>query len=213
MRMTRRKSIALLAIAAGLVIALWFVFHRTHRFDSRRIAAAETNMWRAYYSRDYWTMGKEMVALLRSQFALSYYDSGMVARDLGHAAQTFQPTPRGTQQVLIDLEKAYERIRRATGSHWDSAEAARAELAWWAARRTPGVETEQVGKLIEHLYEVLYGRTNAEIAKAGLLRAQAAALRDSGGANANWPEVQKLLEESYSTLLRGISEPDGGRRK
>jgi len=61
-----------------------------------------------------------------------------------------------------------------------------------------------VGTLIAALYALLYGGTNAEILQAGVLRAQAAALRDAGGPDADWPAVERLLVESYSALHRGV---------
>ena len=53
-------------------------------------------------------------------------------------------------------------------------------------------------------YALLYGDTNPDIQRAGLLRAQAAALRDAGGANADWPKVEALLVDSYTSLHAGI---------
>jgi hypothetical protein len=61
-----------------------------------------------------------------------------------------------------------------------------------------------VGRLIAELYAKLYGRTNADIEQAGLLRAQAAALRDAGGVNADWARVEQMLVESYTRLAKGI---------
>ena len=34
--------------------------------------------------------------------------------------------------------------------------------------------------------------------------ATAAALRDAGGPNADWPAVERLLNESYAALRRGV---------
>lgn len=43
-----------------------------------------------------------------------------------------------------------------------------------------------------------------EFKNAGILRAQAAALRDSGGKNADWEKIEELLKESYIELEKGI---------
>lgn len=73
-------------------------------------------------------------------------------------------------------------------------------------RRTPGrQDTETVGASIGALYALLYGRHNEKIEAAGFLRAEAAALRDAGGANADWPQIESMLQVSYSRLLEGIS--------
>jgi len=63
---------------------------------------------------------------------------------------------------------------------------------------------EQVGEKIAELYAILYGDTRPGFAKAGELRAEAAALRDQGGANADWPKVEALLRESYRALADAL---------
>lgn len=84
---------------------------------------------------------------------------------------------------------------------------ARAELGWWVARRTPGRNSPaQVGAEIANLYALLYGKTNPNLQKAGLLRAKAAYLRDQGGNSPDWQEVERLLRESYEALVVGLGQ-------
>jgi hypothetical protein len=64
-----------------------------------------------------------------------------------------------------------------------------------------------VGHLIGVLYAKLYGTSNEHIAKAGLLRAQAAALRDAGGLDADWVRIEAMLLDSYTELRLGIARP------
>lgn len=207
-RFKRLVRYCLLFLALLLLIGAWVLFHKPHGFDSVKIARAETRMWQAYYTRDYKKLGLELVLLLRHQFGLSYAESLLVARDLATAAATFQPSASGLGNIQQSLESAYARIGRAVGGQWDPRAAARAELAWWVARRTPGHDSvKEVGQDITRLYAILYGRTNPDIEQAGRLRAEAAALRDSGGINADWPRVQNLLEQSYAALVRGVSQP------
>jgi hypothetical protein len=89
-----------------------------------------------------------------------------------------------------------------TNGTWDAEAAARAELEWWVKRRTPGQNSpEEVGRSIAKLYKTLYGRSNPDIEKAGLLRALAAHIRDTSH---DWDKVDTLLKESYRSLIRGI---------
>jgi hypothetical protein len=105
------------------------------------------------------------------------------------------------EAALPDLTEAYKAIRIATGMRFDEAQAARAELAWWVARRTPGKDSaENVGQKIAELYSVLYGKDHPSFGKAGLLRAQAAKLRDAGGEGADWVKVEELLLAFYREL-------------
>jgi hypothetical protein len=78
---------------------------------------------------------------------------------------------------------------------------ARAELAWWVARREPAQRApENVGRLITVLYARFYELPEERVREAGLLRARAANLRDRGGLNPDWPQIGRLLHESYRSL-------------
>ena len=57
---------------------------------------------------------------------------------------------------------------------------------------------------IGDLYATLYGGPNEAFDEAGILRARAAALRDAGGAEADWAEVESLLRQSYRTLVEAL---------
>jgi hypothetical protein len=107
--------------------------------------------------------------------------------------------------VLDDLTEAYSMIRRASGGSFNPKEVAKAELAWWIARRTPGQNSpEQVGKKISELYALLYGHNDPAFLKAGVLRAQAAKLRDMEGKDTDWQKVEDLLRKSYQELGKVI---------
>ena len=109
------------------------------------------------------------------------------------------------QVVLPDLEVAYLQLRALLKRSFDPREAARAELAWWVARRTPGQDnTQEVGKRIAKLYSVIYGGERPEFLEAGVLRAEAAQLRDHGGVHCDWAGVERLLRRSYRVLADAV---------
>lgn len=171
-------------------------------FDPEAVAEAETRMWQAYYTRDKMALGMELIAMLRSQYGVSMLEAKAIGERLAKASMTFGRS-RGDyeKRVLPDLIDAYTRIRDATGRQFDPETAARAELAWWVARRTPGDDSvEQVGDKIAALYAVLYGGDHPAFRDAGRLRAEAAHLRDTGGADADWDAVERLLVQSYRNL-------------
>ena len=205
-------------VGIGVVLALlgllggmgWFVgLHDrglNRNFDPQRVAAAEARMWQDYYSGRKALLAVEMVSLMREQMGTSLLTAKRVIEPMAEGTMTFA---RGVcaydREVLPHLEVAYAQLGRACGCNWDSREVARAELAWWVARRTDGENSpEQVGTKIAHLYALIYDRENADVARAGLLRARAAALRDAGGANADWAGIEALLLESYTALRRGV---------
>ena len=144
------------------------------------------------------------VKLERRQFGLTIFEAIDVSRNLANAATKFrEATGAYESQTLPELVAAYTKIRDHSGAKFDPNEAAKAELAWWVARRTPGRDSpEQVGAEIAKLYAILYGSGKEEFRRAGLLRAQAAHLRDQNGGE--WDKVESLLRESYEILKSGI---------
>ena len=83
---------------------------------------------------------------------------------------------------------------------------AKAELAWWVARRTPGENNpRQVGNLIAVEYGLLYETEPGVVNDSAQLRAQAAALRDAQSAAPDWDEVGRLLTESYVALHAAVA--------
>ena len=200
------KSLAILAVVAGLCAAGSQAFSEGPVLDADEIAAAETRMWQAYYARDLQRLHSEMSALLRAQFRLSSVDAERIAKSLVIAAMKFAISRANHEQVVLpDLEVAYLQLRAVLNRSFDPREAARAELDWWIARRTPGRDNpQQVGKRIAKLYAVIYGAERPEFLEAGVLRAKAAQLRDRGGVNCDWTKVERLLRLSYRVLVDAV---------
>ena len=72
-------------------------------------------------------------------------------------------------------------------------------------RRKSGKNSpEKVGEKIAELYAIIYGGEVEQYREAGVLRARAGALRDAGGANPDWNQVEKLLQESYGALAKQL---------
>jgi hypothetical protein len=196
--------LALLCVVALGAFVAWRVRGARAVIDPDKLAAAETAMWQAYYAKDISALKQEICRMMEEQFGLGTMDARAVANDLAGAAIQFA-FRGGGDGVSGQLESAYKRLGQATGLRFDPAEAARAELAWWTARRTPGQDSpDEVGRRIARFYAVLYGEMRPGFAQAGLLRAQAARLRDQGGAHADWPEVQRLLQQSYRALAGSL---------
>jgi hypothetical protein len=203
--------IIIILILAGVILFWKFGRRAGAPFNSAEIAASETRMWQAYYGGNPLALNRELVDLLKEQFGFKSKDAQNISASLVLATWNFlHNTGSYEKEVLPNLVSAYTQIRDVVGGIWSPEEAAKAELEWWVNRRTPGKNSpENVGKSIAKLYSILYGKTNPHIEKAGLLRAQAAALRDRLGLSRKnskeWDEVEKLLEESYASLIVGIT--------
>ena len=200
----------LILLLGGATVGWYIVFHDrglNEDFDPAQVAASETRMWQAYYEGRGADLGVEMLVLMRTQFGASLKTAYEIVEPMALGAMTFGGNHGGDyrREVLPYLEDAYARLGKACGRNWDAYDLAKAELAWWVARRTPGQDSPaQVGELIAVLYGKLYGSRNPDIDRAAYLRAKAAQVRDQGGVNADWQRVENLLLESYTILRRGI---------
>ena len=195
--------LAALVVAAGL--GLRFVLGRP-AFDPDKVARAEAQMWQAYYTDNRVQLALELITLLRTQHGLSLPEAKTIGELLVESAMKFRAARGDYERVALpELTEAYRRIRRATGASFDPETVARAELAWWIARRTPGQNSvERVGEKIADLYSVLYGSDHPSFVTAGLLRAEAAALRAAEGREVDWDRVEDLLRESYREIAKAF---------
>jgi hypothetical protein len=170
-------------------------------FDPDRMAVLELDMWQAYYRKENLRLFRGLTTMLHEQYRYPWSKATTAAFYLARAAQRFSNLRNGYEVVLLDLERAYAIARDWTSASFDPAAVARAELAWWVARRVPGQDSaESVGALIADEYALLFDVPRERVATAGLLRARAGKLRDQGGDRADWAAVSTLLLESYRNL-------------
>lgn len=194
-----------ITVVSVIIFCYWSFISRSE-YDAGKIAAAETAMWKAYYTGDRKALVYQLLVLERAQFRLTWAEAVSISRNLANAAMTFHALNGGYEEkVLPDLIAAYAKIKTARNLKFNPETAARAELNWWVARRDPNRNTiESVGSDIGELYGILYGGSKDEFKQAGILRAEAAALRDEGKENADWRRIDYLLYKSYSILLSGL---------
>jgi hypothetical protein len=206
------RQTALVLAAVALTAAAYFIVvaappgPRTLRaFDPDRTAKLEVDMWHAYYLKQNWRLFRSLVLLTHEQYRYPWARSVRASFHLGRAAATFGTLQSDYAQALPDLERAYTIARDWTDAGFDPAAVARAELAWWVARRVPGSDSvEQVGGLIADENALLYEVPRERVLQASILRAAAGKLRDQGGSQADWTEVSRLLHQSYKALHAAV---------
>jgi hypothetical protein len=148
---------------------------------------------------------QDLLMLTHEQYRYPWSKAARASLYLARAAARFGNLRGDYDQVLPDLERAYVIARDWTGGAFDPAAVARAELAWWVARRDPARNApEQVGELLAHENSLLYGLPIDRLRDASVLRARAGWLRDQGGDHADWPEVSRLLHESFRRLHASV---------
>lgn len=175
-------------------------------FDPDRTADLEVDMWRVYYGQKNIQLFTDLTTMLHEQNRYPWATAGVAAYHLARAASSFAASHTGYELLLPDLEAAYATARNWTHADFDPAAVARAELAWWVARRIPAKDSpEQVGGLIADENALLYGVSRDRVLAASILRARAGRLRDDGGENADWAAVSDLLHQSYRQLHDAVA--------
>jgi hypothetical protein len=205
------RRILLGGLAAGAVLYLVAVQsppgpRSLRAFDPDRMADLELGMWQAYYRKERFRLFALLVTMLREQNRYPWAKAVRAGYRLGRAASAFGDARADYDRVLPDLEAAYAIARDWTRAGFDPAQVARAELAWWVARRRPGENgVERVGGLIADEYALLYEIPREAVVAAAARRAEAAALRDRGGDRADWIVIRELLRDSYRRLFEAVN--------
>jgi hypothetical protein len=214
--MTKVASKRIIWLAALLVLAsgVYFFWPRAAHlrdFDAGRVAQLETQMWRSYYEKRYVALLADLYRLSRDQYGFSPADSLAIGWYAARAAQTFQPTASRAeaQKALRLLERYFAVIRERGGETFDTQEAARVELDWWQLRRENSVPADY-GRVIAQVTTLLFHADNADVTRAGLLRAEMMTYRDErregGMKEADWSHIERELERSYRALHDGIAQ-------
>ena len=207
----KRLGIAAI-LAAGVLFTLLLVPPSGPRslraFDPDRVADLELDMWQAYYLKERFRLFRGLVTLLHEQNRYSWAKAIQASFHLARAAARFGDLRDGHEAVLPDLERAYTIQKDWFDAPYDPAAVARAELAWWVARRVPGEDSpEQVGALIAEENSLIYSVPRERVLAASVLRARAGKLRDQGGDRADWTAVHELLRQAFRELHAAVQTP------
>ena len=189
-------------------------------FDADRLATLETRMWKAYYRRQPARLFGWLVFALREQAGASWPTALLASLQLTRAAAGFSRSEGAYDRFAADIAGAYRRL--GLPDDVDAEEVARRELRWWVVRREIGPSAgEAAGHAITRLYAELYDVPETAVAEAGRLRGMAAEVRDLGASDdpdgprgsgrEYWPEVARLLRDSYGSLKTAVegAAPDG----
>ncbi len=184
-------------------------------FDPDRLAMLELRMWKAYYRRQPARLFGLLVLALREQGRVSWPRALVTAIYLTRAAVGFARATGEYERFAPDIGRAYRLL--GLPAYVDLDEVARWELRWWVVRREQGLSAgEFAGEAITNLYAAFYDVPRDAVAEAGRLRGLAAEVRDRRaaadpdgpkGAGADyWPQVGRLLRDSYRRLSAAVRD-------
>jgi hypothetical protein len=182
-------------------------------FDPDELARIETRMWKAYYRRQPARLFLLLVQALRAQARVTWVRALRASLLLTRAAAGFARSSGDYERFAADIGRAYRML--GLPEHVDAEAVARNELRWWVVRREVGLAAgEAAGDAIADLYASLYDVPRELVAEAGRLRGLAAEIRDrgahedpngaAGAGTAYWPEVARLLRDSYRSLRAAL---------
>jgi hypothetical protein len=182
-------------------------------FDPDTLARLETRMWKAYYRRQPARLFGLLVQAIRAQARVSWPRALGTSLLLTRAAAGFARATGDYERFAPDIGRAYRMLRLPDDV--DAEAVARHELRWWVVRREIGLAAgAAAGDSITDLYATLYDVPRERVAEAGRLRGLAAEIRDRGATDdpdgprgagtAYWPEVARLLRESYRSLSASL---------
>jgi hypothetical protein len=185
-------------------------------FDRDELAGLETRMWKAYYRGQPARLFVLLVKALRAQAQVSWLRALRASLLLTRAAAGFARSSGDYERFASDIGRGYRTL--GLPEHVNVEAVARHELRWWVVRRELGLAAgEAAGDAITDLYAALYDVPREQVAEAGRLRGLAAEVRDRGAhadpegpkaeGEAYWPEVARLLRDSYRSLSAALATP------
>ena len=183
-------------------------------FDPDELARLETRMWKAYYRQQPARLFVLLVRALRAQAQVSWLRALRASLLLTRAAAGFARSIGDYERFAPDVGRGYRTL--GLPDHVDVEAVAHHELRWWVVRRELGLSAgEAAGDAITDLYAALYDLPRERVAEAGRLRGRAAEVRDRGASadpegpqaagSTYWPEVARLLRDSYWSLSAALA--------
>ena len=179
------------------------------KFDPRRIAHLDREMWEAYYARRMGRLFLLLVRLMHEFFGFQYFYVLRVAYYSARAARDFQKH-RGQenhQRIVSNLAKAYRIISEHSMEPFDYRKTAELELQWWLVDRYPDqYQMSRREALASHMAS-LYHIDPVQLEGYAHTRALAMEMQDEAEekkTTANLDQIETLLQNSYESLYQAV---------
>lgn len=190
-----------------------------------RIARIETELWEAYYNREWLREFRLLIAMHREFFRMSLPTAVMASYDAARAAMAFAPLDNSDRPTARRyLVRYYVKVRRSLGCYAESADLAERELHYWVVHRQVASERltevksgrsiddpdlneiEPVSEAFARLHAGLFNSTPEAMHQSAVYRAQATAVVDrisgrySPDVPADWVRVESYLRLAYRAI-------------
>jgi hypothetical protein len=179
-------------------------------FDPVRLGNAEADAWIAYYRRDWLTLLRAAVAMVRVGFALPFPRDFEGAWYVLRGNQLWAPFPTNDPAgATAQMRKFYALVTRLHRETFDIDVAANLEVGWWRAHRElqhrdryPHATNAALVAALASLYSHVYGVPAEVVEPAAEARADAMEISDAWVADGCDPR-SPALDSERQALIRG----------
>jgi len=190
-------------------------------FDPVRLGNAEADAWIAYYRRDWLTLLRAAVAMVRIGFALPFPRDIEGAWYVLRGNQLWAPFPNNNPTgARTQMRKFYALVTRTHHETFDIDVAADLEIGWWRAHRElqhrdryPRATNASLVAAITSLYAHVYGVPAEVVEPAAEARADAMEISDAwvaDGCDLRSPALdseRQALIRGYMALRAAVGRP------
>jgi len=181
-------------------------------FDPVKVAHYEKDAWVAYYRRQWLTLLRLLIGLVRSTYGLSLWQAIRAGIPLTRAQLAFAPQDNDVPQAIACMEQFFTYIRNRHGEDLDPHETALAEVSWWVAHRKFFGHSDhpEVVEAVACAYAAAYRIDPAVVREAAYHRAQAMVYSDAWVMSERGPDDPRLTQEedelikSYIALRKAV---------
>jgi hypothetical protein len=183
------------------------------RFDPIKVARFEKDSWVAYYQREWLTLLRLLIGLVRSTYGLSLLPAMRVGIPLTRAQMAFAPQDNDVPQAVEYMRQFFAYLKEKQGEDLDPHEAALAEVSWWVVHRKFFGHSDQpeVIDAVACAYAATYRVDPAVVREAAHHRALAMVYSDAWVLSERDPNDPRLQQEeqelikSYTALKQAVS--------
>jgi hypothetical protein len=182
-------------------------------FDPIAVARYEKDAWVAYYQRQWFTLLRLLIGLVRSTYGLSLLQAIRVGIPLTRAQLAFAPQDNDVPAAIGYMQRFFAYIKEKHGEDLDPHEAALAEVSWWVVHRKffGHSDDPEVVNAVACAYAAAYRIDPALVREAAYHRAQAMVYSDAWVLSKRDPRDSRLQQEerelikSYTALKKALT--------
>jgi hypothetical protein len=179
------------------------------------VGRLEKDNWVAYYQKDWATLLRVSVSMVKEAFGLNWVQAVYAAALVARAEMAAAPVPHNDiPKAEALMRRFYGFIKKTHHQSFDVADVARKEVRWWVVHRElfGQAENQPLIDALADLYAASYGVPRNRVLKAAALRAEAMLYSDQW-VNEGKPisslllaKEEQALVQSYTALKEAIQE-------